>query len=143
MATSIFDDPKKKPTPEEIETALGKRANLWNELVDNMTNEELLPKPDLVWKYYSKKSGWVLLAQSKRKTILTLIPNEDEIITVFLFPEKVVEETMKLRLPKKVKLAIESAEKYKMGRPFNISVTRKSDLPSVIKLTKIKVASMK
>lgn len=139
MAESIFDDKSQKPDEGMMVATLGSRKALWDELVALPSG--VLGAVSADWSFYKKSSGWILLLKAKKKTILTLIPKEDEFVVIFLFPERAVEAARQGALPAEILTTIEGAKSYSSGRPFRVSVRSESSLEAVRELVQIKIES--
>ncbi len=137
--TSIFDDRDHAPDEDALATQLGRRKALWDALV--AMPAEHLETTAQEWSYYTKKTGWILLLKGKGKTICTCIPARDELLVVFLFPERAVEVALGDDALAPVHQDIRDAKQYKMGRPFNVPVKTKKDLKIVNALVAIKIGS--
>jgi len=60
-----------RPTPEELDAALGLAFAVWNQLVDWIAEQGAA---DQEWKSYSPKAGWALRLQRKKRNIVYLAP---------------------------------------------------------------------
>ncbi len=72
MAVSVFEDKDTRPDDKMLTGALGKSNRLWQEIKKNLKAEygELIEE----WKFYGRKSGWVLKALRKKRNLFFFIP---------------------------------------------------------------------
>ena len=140
MATeSVLSDKASPPKEPAIRAALGGRFALWQDLVAVPT--PLCGPIENKWSFYTKKSGWLLLLRHKDLTLCTLIPRAEDLVVIFLFPERAVERAREAGLPAEIMEAIEGAKAYKSGRPFRVLVRGAADLEPVSVLVEIKLES--
>ncbi len=139
MTESIFDDPTREPSAEEVAEGLGARAALWDRLL------ALTPatKGRTEWSFYKKSTGWILLMKRGKLTLCTLMPTPEVLDVIFLLPERAVEAAREADLPPAVLERMEAAKAYKVGRAFRVSVHAAEDIPAVETLIAIKAASAK
>jgi hypothetical protein len=72
MTPNAFNGKTKKPTPEEITSALGPSAETWQQLLDWLAHEQGVALEE--WKCTSPKYGWSLRLKLKKRTIVRLSP---------------------------------------------------------------------
>jgi Protein of unknown function (DUF3788) len=126
-----------QPTPEELATALGPAATIWNKLVGCLADEYGLNVQE--WNSYSLKAGWSLRLKLKKRNILYMSPCKDYFRVAFILGDMAVKAAKQIKLPKSVSAAIESAPRYPEGTGVRLVVKRMSDLPAIQKLAAIKL----
>jgi hypothetical protein len=139
VTESVFDDRNRRPAARDLARVLGPRLELWQALVA-LPGEVCTPVTG-TWSYYKVSTGWILLLQRRTRTICTVIPMKRQFDVIFIFPERAVAEARRARLPRAVLESIEAATPYKVGRPFRVTVRRRTDLPRIRKLVTLKVGS--
>jgi len=137
MATSIFDDKSKKPDDKAISEALGKTKKLWDELKGHVLDEYAPASEE--WKYYNKKSGWILTLRQPKCVALYMVPKNDGFSAGVTLSKKAVEVALASSLPEWVKEIIRAAPQYPEGRPVGLDVRKKQDLASVKKLVAMRM----
>ena len=128
-----------RPTPEELATALGPTATIWNKLVGCLADEYGLNVQE--WNSYSLKAGWSMRLKLKKRNILYMSPCKDYFRVAFILGDKAVKAARQIKLPKSVAEAIEDAPRYPEGTGVRLIVKRMSDLPAIQKLAAIKLAN--
>jgi len=135
----MFDDKLREPKERELVDALGETKQLWDDLHGYLAQE--FESVTAEWKFYSKKSGWVLKLSHKKHTILYMRPIEGAFVAILVYGEKAVAAASKSRLPKRIISQINDATKYVEGRQIRVDVKRDKDLNIVRKLVTIKMAN--
>jgi hypothetical protein len=128
-----------QPTPEELATALGPTATIWNKLVGCLADEFGLNVQE--WNSYSLKAGWSMRLKLKKRNILYMSPCKDYFRVAFILGDKAVKATRQIKLPQRIAKAIEDAPRYPEGTGVRLIVKRMSDLPAIQKLAAIKLAN--
>lgn len=136
---NAFIGKTERPSPEEVSTALGPTAGLWNEFVDWMANN--LGVADQEWKgIYVHKYGWSLTLKRKKRTIVYLGPCAGCFRAAFTLSDKALAAAKEARLPKKVLEALAEAPRYAEGTGLRLVVNKAADLAAIRKLAEIKLA---
>jgi hypothetical protein len=117
-----------QPTPEELATALGPAATIWNKLVGCLADEYGLNVQE--WNSYSLKAGWSMRLKLKKRNILYMSPCED-----------CFRVARQIKLPQRILKAIDDAPRYPEGTGVRLIVKRMSDLPAILKLAEVKLAN--
>jgi hypothetical protein len=134
---NAFVGKRERPTPRELETALGPVAPLWNQLVASLACDHSVQ--DQEWSSYSPKYGWSLKLKLKKRTILYLGPCAGCFRASFVLGDRAVAEARKSKLPASVLKLLEEAPKYSEGTGLRLTITSARNIPSVIKLAQIKL----
>lgn len=137
MSKVVFDTKFVQPTNEELNTTLNDTARVWQQLIKTVYEMDDTIKEE--WKFYSKKSGWVLLLKQKKRTLFYLIPTVDYFEVLFVFGERAVAASQNTNLPFAIRSEIENAVAYREGRSFRAIVKNVSDLDDVFTLLHIKI----
>ena len=127
-----------QPTPEELATALGPAATIWNRLVGCLADGYGLNVQE--WNSYSLKAGWSLRLKLKKRNILYMSPCKGYFRVAFILGDKAVNAAKQIKLPKSVSTAIEDAPRYPEGTGVRLVVKRMTDLPAIQKLAAVKLA---
>ncbi len=137
MAHSIFDDKSKKPDDDSLAEILGKTGTFWETLKQHLKEEY----GDVIedWKFYGKKSGWILKVLLKKRNLFFLTPAEGYFKIAFVFGDKAVAVVEKSDLPKNIIDTLLNARKYMEGRGIRLDVKLPEDLDNVKKLVEIKI----
>ncbi|MHC4464433.1 MAG: DUF3788 family protein, partial [Planctomycetota bacterium] len=88
MAVSVFEDKDTKPDDKMLAEALGKSNRLWRDIKEHLKTEygELTEE----WKFYGRKSGWILKTLQKKRNLFFFIPFEGSFRVSFVFGDKAV-----------------------------------------------------
>ena len=140
MATELqnaFLGKPQPPSPSEIAAALGPTAVLWDEIVNRITHDEAITAQE--WKgVCAKKYGWSLRLLSKKRNIVHLSPCAGCFRVAFVFGDKAMLAVREASFPEAVARIISTAPQYPEGTGVRLLVKRRSDLPPIFKLARIK-----
>ena len=137
MAVSVFEDKDTRPDDKMLAGALGKSNRLWLQIKKNLKAEygELIEE----WKFYGRKSGWVLKTLRKKRNLFFFIPLKGSFHVSFVFGEKAVAVVEKSDLPQELITELKNARKYAEGRGLRIDVKNSADVEHAKKLVEIKI----
>jgi hypothetical protein len=137
MAPSVFEDKATGPDDKMLAKALGKSNRLWQDIKKHLAAEygELIEE----WKFYGRKSGWILKTLRKKRNLFFFIPLDGSFQVSFVFGEKAVAAVEKSGLPKELITELKNARKYAEGRGLRIDVKSSADIEHIKKLVEIKV----
>jgi len=124
------------PGDSSLAEALGNAKKLWDTLEASIRAKHADAKSE--WKFYSKKSGWILVFKKKSRTLLYAVPCEGYFKVFFVFGKKAVDAAKNAPLPEQIVKHILEATPYVEGTSFDVEVKREQDLESVYLLLKIK-----
>jgi hypothetical protein len=127
-----------QPSSDELDSALGSSAIVWDQLIDWLEKEHGVNIQE--WNSYSIKSGWSLRLKLKKRTIVWLAPCQGCFRVAFILGDRAIEATKQIDLPAEVAAAIAQAPKYPEGTGIRLVVKRASDLIAIRKLAAIKLA---
>jgi hypothetical protein len=137
MSASVFDDISVKPDEKALLKAIGKKAVHWKKIKKHLEDEygELIED----WKYYGKKTGWLLKTLKKKRNLFFCIPLKGGFHITFVFGDKAVSVVESSDLPETIKEELRNARKYAEGRGLRIDVKSAKDVKNIQKLVAIKV----
>ena len=134
---SIFIDKSVKPDNIILSDALKTTYKFWEEILKSLSEE--YGKLDIEWKYYGRKTGWLLKLFYKKRNMFFLIPNKRYFTLAFIFGDNAVSEIEKSDLPESLKNEIRNTQKYAEGRGLRIDVKKHSEIKNIKKLVGIKI----
>ncbi|MDH5415150.1 MAG: DUF3788 domain-containing protein [Flavobacteriaceae bacterium] len=139
MSASLYDDKDITPNDKMLENDL-EDANKYYEAICNFIKDGYgALKPE--WKFYNKKSGWILKLFNKKRNVLFIIPLKGYFKVAFTFGQKTAYLVLNSELPEKIKNDLQLTKKYAEGRTFQINVKNKNDLENILKLISIKLST--
>jgi hypothetical protein len=128
-----------QPTAEELSSALGPTAIIWNKLVGCLADDYGLT--DKEWNSYSLKAGWSMRLKLKKRNILYMAPCKDCFRVAIVLGDKAVKAARQTKLPQRITKTIDDAPRYPEGTGVRLLVKRMSDLPAICKLAEVKLAN--
>ena len=139
MSASVFDMEFVVPNDEMLAVELGKTKKYLDSICSFIKSDyrDLTPE----WKYYGKKSGWVLKLFNKKRNVLFIVPCSKHFRAVFTFGDKAVDKVLASILPDSIKHELFVAKKFSEGRTIQVEVKTEADLENIIQLIKIKLDS--
>lgn len=135
---NAFIGKKTLPTAEEVTSALGTAAIVWQELVDWLAEQKVAEQE---WKSYSLKVGWNVRLKLKKRNIIYLSPCAGCFHAAFIFGDKAVAAARKSNLSKSTLKLLDEAPHYPEGTGLRLMVKAAKDLPAIKKLALIKLAN--
>lgn len=139
MTASIYDDKLIEPNDKMLSFDLGNAITHFNKVCEFIEIEYGNLKPE--WKYYNKKSGWILKLFNKKRNVLFVVPCNKYFRTAFTFGDKASEIIFNSELPEVIKKDLFETKKYAEGRTIQIEVKNENDLSNILKLIQIKLAN--
>jgi len=136
MSTSIFGEKTARPDEKMLAGALKGTKVLWDDIREYV--EKSCGNASEEWKYYSKKSGWILVVKSGERTMLYLIPLDACLKANFVYGGKAADAAMAAGLPDRITAMISEAKVYAEGRSFMVDIASKDDAETAKKLIDIK-----
>jgi hypothetical protein len=130
---------RESPTPKDLAAALGSAAAVWDQLISSLATDEGVG--DQQWSSYSPKSGWSLKLKLKKRTILYLGPCAGCFLASFVLGDRAVAAARESKLSTFVLTLLQEAPRYPEGTGLGLLVKSARDLPSVMKLVRIKLAN--
>jgi hypothetical protein len=136
---NAFKGQENRPTILEIATALGPTADLWEQFVQWMADEEGVTEQE--WKgIVVKKYGWSLRLKQKSRNIVYLGPGVGCFMVSFVLSDKALAAAKKTNLPNAVAAVIAAAPRYPEGNGVRLIVKRAADLRAIQRIAAIKLA---
>lgn len=139
MPANAFIDKPKMPTDAELTAALGPAKALWDQLLAGLTERCKIDVQE--WNSYSRKAGWSLRLQHKRRNIVYLSPCRGCFRASFALGDKAVQAARESGLPASVIKIIGEAKRYAEGTAVRIEVKTAKDIAVVEKLAVAKLAN--
>ena len=137
MPETVYDDKNKRPGDKLLAAKIGKNFRYWKDLKKHIKEEYGSTTEE--WKFYSKKSGWLLKTLLKKRNLFFFIPYESYFRIVFVFGDKAVKEIEKSEVADKYKSEVMNAKKYAEGRGLAIDVKEGKCITDIKKLIEIKI----
>jgi hypothetical protein len=128
--------PAKPPTDAELKAVLGKAGATWSAIV--RTVEEKFVPLDREWKPSKLAFGRLCLLRHKKRTLLYLIPDKEQVVVAVVLGERAYELAMAATLPAVIQKMLSEAKPYAEGRGIRFPVNSLSDVPVIAKLVEIK-----
>ena len=135
---NAFIGKKTQPTAEEVTSALGAAAVVWQELVDWLAEQKVVEQE---WKSYSVKAGWNVRLKLKKRNIIYLSPCADSFRAAFILGDKAVAAARQGDLSKSTLKLLDEAPHYPEGTGVRLIVKATKDLAAIKKLALIKLAN--
>jgi len=137
MDTSVFLEKEKAPGSNDLQIALGKQFELWNELKEYVYKK----CTDTVEEWSFSKFGWNYRIKDSKRAIIYFMPCDNYFKVSFVFGNKAAEVAVTSGISKDIQNIISSAKVYAEGRGFRIDVKNKKIIRDIKKLIKIKLSS--
>lgn len=137
MSASIFSDNQVEPDNLMLANALGTTKTCLDSIAEFIDNEYGNLKTE--WKFYNKKSGWILKMFTGKRNVLFVIPCDQYFRVSVTFGEKASDLILSSDLPGTVRTSIAKAKKYAEGRTIQIEVRSEKDLATLQKLIEMKL----
>jgi Protein of unknown function (DUF3788) len=128
----------KSPTDAELKAALGAADALWSGIVHVV--EGAASPLDTEWRPSKTEFGRMCLLQHKQRTLLYLTPGKEKITVAIVLGERAYGLAMASSLPAAIKKMFLEAKSYAEGRGIRFMVSSPSDISTIRKLVKIKMA---
>ncbi|PWG78915.1 DUF3788 family protein [Pararcticibacter amylolyticus] len=137
MSVSIFDNPLVEPDRDMFTAALGHTKPYFDQAISLI--EDQYGKTTTEWKFYGKKSGWILKLYCKKRNVLFLIPLAGHFRASFTFGEPAFQKIMLEELPGFNKQELIDAKKYAEGRTIQYKVEMDTEASNLLKFIRIKM----
>ncbi len=137
MSASIYADPLFEPNPGMLTYDLASAKPFFDKIADTIATQYGAFTSE--WKFYNKKSGWVLKMFSKKRNVLFMVPCTGYFKVVFTFGNKATDMVLASHLPDTIKCSLLEAPKYAEGRTIQLEVKTETDLQNVLQLITFKL----
>jgi hypothetical protein len=124
------------PTDAELKTCLGAAESLWIGIIKAV--EERFAPLDRQWKPSKAEFGRMCQIQHKKRTLLYLRPEKDQVFVAVILGERAYGLAMASTLPDAIKDMLATATPYVEGRGIRFTVSSANDIPTIVKLVQIK-----
>lgn len=139
MALSALDDPSVKPTDEQLAGVLGASFETWQTLCAWLKPTSRITTWQ--WRHSGAKYGWSLLAQSRKRTMVYLIPGHGQFLVGLVLGSKAMGVVSRTELSPAVSAIVRAAPRYGEGTGFRLPVVGPADLDDVKTLIGIKIVN--
>jgi hypothetical protein len=139
MFPNAFIGRSRKPTEDDLTTALGPGRALWDRLIVDLAAECGANVQE--WKSYSKKAGWSLCLKSKKRTIIYLSPCQGCFRVALILGDKAVAAARQSRLPRRIIGIINESKRYPEGTGVRLAIEKPADIEIAKQIAAIKLAN--
>jgi hypothetical protein len=136
MLPNAFIGKPKRPTAEELSSALGPTKALWDHLLAVLSDGLGICTHE--WNSYSPKAGWSLKVKRGERTILYMAPCRGSFRVSFALGDKAVKAALQSKLPPRVLKVIKDAKRYTEGTAVRVEVKTAKDIPIITRLAAAK-----
>jgi hypothetical protein len=126
----------KSPTDAELKATLGSADALWSGIIHAVENA--VSPLDTRWQASKSEFGRMCLLQHKKRTLLYLTPERENVRVAIVLGERAYGLAMASSLPAAIKKMFSEAKPYAEGRGIRFSATSPADIPTIKKLVEIK-----
>jgi len=126
----------KSPSPAELAALLGAAEVVWTGIVE-VVKAQYTPL-ELEWKPSKSDFGRICLLQHKKRTLVYLTPEKEEIKVAIVLGERAYDLLKGSTVPAKIKKLFAEARPYAEGQGIRFLVKSASDISVVAKLVEIK-----
>lgn len=137
MSASIYSEKLVEPDDKMLTFDLAETKSYLDKIAEFIESEYGDYKPE--WKFYNKKSGWVLKMFTKKRNILFVVPCDKFFRIAFTFGDKASDLILYSKLPDSIKTDLLETKKYAEGRTIQIEVRTENDLDTILEMIKIKM----
>ena len=138
MSASLYEDKLIQPSDQMLSKDLEDSKVFFEKVCVFIKQEYGDLRPE--WKFYNKKSGWILKLFNKKRNVLFIVPAKTFFKAVFTFGDRASELIFKSKLPESIKNRVLKAKKYAEGRTIQLEVKNKKDYENILRLINIKLS---
>jgi Protein of unknown function (DUF3788) len=139
MPANAFIGQDSAPTDADLTDALGPVKPVWDQIIATLSAEHGVTISE--WSCYSRKQGWSLRLKRGKRTIVWLAPCDGCMRVAFVLGDKAIAAARQSHLSSRVLRFIDQGERYPEGTGIRLHLTGAQDLPVVMQLAAIKIAS--
>ena len=137
MSTSIYNEKLIEPDDTMLDHDLAETKIYFDKIANVIDTQYGEFRKE--WKFYSKKSGWILKMITKKRNVLFVVPCTNYFRVAFTLGDKASTLVLSSDLPESIKKDMMEAKKYVEGRTFLVDVKTETDLQNVLELIQIKL----
>jgi hypothetical protein len=137
MPASIYTEKLVKPDETMLTYDLAATKIFLEKIAQFIESEYGDFKPE--WKFYTKKSGWILKMVTKKRNVLFVVPCDKYFRVAFTFGAKASDLIFSSTLPVSVKKDLLETKVYAEGRTIQLDVKTKNDLDNILEMIRIKL----
>ena len=132
MPENVFMEKEIVPTSDLLAKQIGKKLDYLIQIQEHVKENYGEGKQE--WKFYNKKSGWIMKFLLKKRNLFFLVIKHGFFSITFVFGDRAVEAILKGDINEQIKNDLKKAKKYMEGRGITIDVHTGADLNTVLKL---------
>lgn len=125
------------PSEAELKAILGSAFAPWGGIV--RIAEDLCGPVDRLWKPSKAVFGRICLLKHKKRTLLYLTPDKEQVWIAIVLGERAYKLAMASALPATIKQMFSEAKPYAEGRGIRYSASSPNDISTVKTLVEIKI----
>ena len=126
----------KSPTRAELKAVLGSADALWSGIVRIV--EDRVSPLTTEWRPAKAEFGRMCLLQHKKRTLLYLTPEKQQVRVAIILGERAYDLAMASSLPPAIKKMFSEARPYAEGRGIRFSVSSSRDISTIKTLVDLK-----
>ena len=126
----------KSPTNADLTAVLGSADALWSGIVRVV--EEMISPLNSEWKPSKSEFGRMCLLKHKKRTLLYLTPEKEQVTVAIILGERAYRLAMDSSLPAAIKKLFSEARPYAEGRGIRFSVSSLNDISTIKTLLELK-----
>lgn len=132
----MTQDKNLNPSEKDLKVELGSAAVLWEQIITALEKEH--GPLEREWKSSKSDFGRICLLKQKKRTLLYMTPEKEEITIAVVLGERAVGLALDGDLPEEIKTLIREARPYVEGRGIRFPVNSAADIPTISNLVKYK-----
>lgn len=125
------------PSASQIASELGTALDLWHKVIELVS--ESVGTIEQEWKASKSDFGHMCLLRHKKRTLLYMTPEKNQIRVAIVLGERAVGIALASALPECIKALIRDARPFVEGRGIRFAISSLSELSIVIDLIAIKM----
>ncbi|MBP1771588.1 MAG: hypothetical protein H6P99_751 [Holophagaceae bacterium] len=125
------------PNEAKLRAALGLALPVWLEILHHA--ERTYAPVSLIWRDSKTGFGQTCLLQHKKRTLLYLSPDGDQIWVAIILGDRAFRIAMSSFLPDSIKGLLADSKPYREGRGIRFPIRALEEVPSVVKLLEAKM----
>jgi hypothetical protein len=126
----------KAPSGKDLAATLGQAEVVWHGIVDAI--EDRFSPLEFQWRPSHSDFGRICLLQHKKRTLVYLTPQKQEITVAVILGERAYDIAMASTIPEPIKKMFRDARPYAEGRGIRFPARSMRDIALVAQLVEIK-----